>query len=168
VTWVIWNLASFCLETVLVSVQDSCVVSAKCTMCSEIIWMHLLVPLGEEGQVEVIHDRCMVCIERTIGLEIALDAPNGTLRRRESCGIPILSLWTQCYCRCKIYAWFAPNIPSAQKSFWSHPMVHLGDEAQVKVGPFGDTANLDARQVHCLRQIYHRLRNPFGCTRWKS
>jgi hypothetical protein len=26
---------------------------------------------------------------------------------------------------------FAPNIPQAQKSFWMHQMVLLGDEAQV-------------------------------------
>jgi hypothetical protein len=25
-------------------------------------------------------DRCMVCVERTIGLEIILDAPDGTAR----------------------------------------------------------------------------------------
>jgi hypothetical protein len=31
-------------------------------------------------------------------------------------------------------------------------MVHLGDEAQVDAlfGPFGDSANLDARYVHVL------------------
>jgi hypothetical protein len=31
-------------------------------------------------------------------------------------------------------------------------MTLLGDEAQVEArfGPFGDTANLDARLVHCL------------------
>ena len=35
----------------------------------------------------------------------------------------------------------------AQKSFWTHPMVFLGYEAQVEArfGPFGDSANLDAR-----------------------
>ena len=27
----------------------------------------------------------------------------------------------------------APNVPSAQKSFWTHPMVLLGDEAQGKL-----------------------------------
>ena len=27
---------------------------------------------------------------------------------------------------------FAPNVPLAQKSFWTHPMVLLGDEAKVK------------------------------------
>ena len=46
VTWVMWNLTSFRLETVLVSVQD----------------------------------RCMVCARRTIGLQIILDAPDGTPR----------------------------------------------------------------------------------------
>jgi hypothetical protein len=32
-------------------------------------------------------------------------------------------------------------------SFWMNPMVLLGDEAQLKArfGPFGDSANLDAR-----------------------
>ena len=33
------------------------------------------------------------------------------------------------------------------KLFWTHPMVRLGDEAQVgaPLTPFGDSANLDAR-----------------------
>ena len=41
----------------------------------------------------------------------------------------------------------APNVPSTQISFWTHPMVPLGDEAQgeARFGPFGDSANLDAR-----------------------
>jgi hypothetical protein len=46
VTWVMWNLISFRLEMVLVSVQD----------------------------------RCMVCANRTICLEIVLEAPNGAPR----------------------------------------------------------------------------------------
>ena len=35
----------------------------------------------------------------------------------------------------------------AQKSFLTHPMVLLGDKAQVEAhfGPFGDSANLDSR-----------------------
>jgi hypothetical protein len=35
----------------------------------------------------------------------------------------------------------------AQKSFWTHPMILLGDEAQVEacLSLFGDSANLDAR-----------------------
>jgi hypothetical protein len=49
-----------------------------------------------------------------------------------------------------------------------HPMQLLGDEAQVEArfGLFGDSANLDARLVHGLRRIYHRLRNRFRRTRW--
>jgi hypothetical protein len=44
-------------------------------------------------------------------------------------------------------AQFAPNIPSAQKSFWTYRLALLGDEAQVEARfrPFGDSANLDAR-----------------------
>jgi hypothetical protein len=44
--WVMWNLISVRLETLLVSVQD----------------------------------RCTVCTECTIGLEIILDTPDGTPR----------------------------------------------------------------------------------------
>ena len=51
-----------------------------------------MVLLGDEAQVEYLilvrldivliltKDRCAVCTERTIGLEIILDAPNGTPR----------------------------------------------------------------------------------------
>jgi len=40
-----------------------------------------------------------------------------------------------------------PNEPEAEKSFWTHPTVPLGDQAQVEArfGLFGDSANLDAR-----------------------
>ena len=46
-----------------------------------------------------------------------------------------------------------PNVLSAQKLFWMHLMLLLGDEAQAEVrfGPFGDGANIDAREVHGLR-----------------
>jgi hypothetical protein len=42
-------------------------------------------------------------------------------------------------------------------------MVLLGDEAQVEacLGIFGDSANLDARYVHDLRQMYHKARKSF-------
>ena len=30
---------------------------------------------------------------------------------------------------------FCAHVPSAQKSLWTHPMVLLGDEAQVKARP---------------------------------
>jgi hypothetical protein len=29
-------------------------------------------------------------------------------------------------------AWFAPNVPKAQKSFQTNPMILLGDEAQLE------------------------------------
>jgi hypothetical protein len=40
----------------------------------------------------------------------------------------------------------------------------LDDEAQVedRFSPFGDSANLDVRLVHGLRQTYHKLRNCFA------
>jgi hypothetical protein len=40
-------------------------------------------------------------------------------------------------------------------------MVLQGDEAQVdaRFGLFGDSADLDARLLHGLRQTYHRLGN---------
>ena len=49
-------------------------------------------------------------------------------------------------------------------------MLLLGDRAQLEArfGPFGVSANLDARSVHGLRRTYHRLRNCFGRTRWNS
>ena len=55
-TWVMWNLSSFCLETVLVSVEDRRLVCARRTIGSEIIWTHLMVPLGDEAQVEARFD----------------------------------------------------------------------------------------------------------------
>jgi hypothetical protein len=47
-------------------------------------------------------------------------------------------------------------------------MVLLVDEAQVEAhfGLFGDSANLDTREVLGLHQMYHTLRNHFGHTRW--
>ena len=51
-TWVMWNLTSFLLETMLVSVQDRCMVCARRTIGSEIILTHSMVPLGDEAQVE--------------------------------------------------------------------------------------------------------------------
>jgi hypothetical protein len=46
-------------------------------------------------------------------------------------------------------------------------MVLLDDEAQVEARfyPFGDSANLDARCVHYVHRMYHRLRNHLGRTR---
>jgi hypothetical protein len=45
--------------------------------------------------------------------------------------------------RCTVCA----KLAKAQKLFWKHLMVLLGDEAQVEacLGPFGDSANLQAK-----------------------
>jgi hypothetical protein len=60
VTWVMWNLSSFHLETVLVSMQDRCMVCARCTIGLEIVLI-------------LTQDRYMVCVECIIGSEIILD-----------------------------------------------------------------------------------------------
>jgi hypothetical protein len=41
-------------------------------------------------------------------------------------------------------AQFALNVPHAQKSFWTHPMVVLGDVGHVEscFGPFGDSVGV--------------------------
>jgi hypothetical protein len=60
-------------------------------------------------------------------------------------------------------AWFALNVPQAQKLFWTHQIVLLGDEAQVEArfSLFVDSAKLNVILVHSLRQTYHRLRKLF-------
>jgi hypothetical protein len=42
------------------------------------------------------------------------------------------------------------TIRRPRNNFVPHPMVLLGDEAQVdaRLGPFGDSTNLDSRLVH--------------------
>ena len=50
--WVMLNLVLIRLEMVLVSVQDRCMVYVKRTMVQKLFWMHLMVLLGDEAQVE--------------------------------------------------------------------------------------------------------------------
>jgi hypothetical protein len=42
---------------------------------------------------------------------------------------------------------FAPNVPQARKSFWTHLMELLGDVGHVEsyFGPFGDGVSVSAR-----------------------
>ena len=51
-TWVMSNLVSIRLETVLVSLQDRCTDCAKHTMAQKSFWMHQMVLLGDDAQVE--------------------------------------------------------------------------------------------------------------------
>ena len=50
--WVMSNIVSIHLETVLVSLQDRCAVCAKHTMAQKSFWTHQMVLLGDEAQVE--------------------------------------------------------------------------------------------------------------------
>jgi hypothetical protein len=56
----------------------------------------------------------------------------------------VRSVSRQCKYQCKIGVQFVPSIHSLEKSFWTHPMVLLGDEAQVEAqfSAFRDSANL--------------------------
>ena len=73
--------------------------------------------LGDKTQLEahfgpfrdsanLTQDRCMVCAECTIGLENIFDTPDGTPMWHGSSGILFRSIWTQCWCGCKVDAWF--------------------------------------------------------------
>ena len=50
--WVMLNLVSIHLETVLVSVQDRCMVCTKHTTVLKSFWTHPMVLLGDKAQVE--------------------------------------------------------------------------------------------------------------------
>jgi hypothetical protein len=47
----------------------------------------------------------------------------------------------------KLVHGFALNIPQAQKSFWTHPIEHLGDVGHVEshFSPFRDSDSISAR-----------------------
>ena len=82
-----WNLTTFHLKIVLVSVQERCTVCAKRTIGSEIVLTQLvplvtrlkwkLVSVRLEIVLILTQDRCKVCAGHTIGLEIILEAPEG-------------------------------------------------------------------------------------------
>jgi hypothetical protein len=76
-----WNIVSVHLETVLASTQDRWVRNHfGCTQ-----WFSLVARLKWKlvsAHLEIVliltQDRCTVCAERTKGLEIIFDAPDGT------------------------------------------------------------------------------------------
>jgi hypothetical protein len=86
--WVMPNLVSVYLETMLVSMHDRCTVCAKrrnsfgCTrrfsLVTRVKWK--LVSVRLEIVLILTQDRSTVCAEHTIGLEIVMDAPIGTPR----------------------------------------------------------------------------------------
>ena len=56
--WVLWNLTSFCLETMLVLVQDRCMVCAKHTIGLDIVFNAPMVLLGDVAKVEAPFSPC--------------------------------------------------------------------------------------------------------------
>ena len=46
------ELVSVLSEIVLILTEDRCTVYAKRTMVQKLFWTHLMVPLGDEAQVE--------------------------------------------------------------------------------------------------------------------
>jgi hypothetical protein len=55
-------------------------------------------------------------------------------------------------------------------SFWTNQMELLGDVGHVESHffPFGYSVSVSAGLVHDLCQMYHRLKNHFGCAQWYS
>jgi hypothetical protein len=91
VTSLKWKLVSVHLEIVLIMTQDRCTICVERVMGSKSFWMLSIELLADVGHVEslffsfgtvsmLVQDRCIVCVKHTIGLEIVLDAPDGTLR----------------------------------------------------------------------------------------
>ena len=58
-------------------------------LCDEAQVIACFGPLGDTADA----DRCTVCAKRTIGLEVILDAPNGTPRGQGSSGSLFQSVW---------------------------------------------------------------------------
>ena len=87
-----WNLVLVCLETVLVSVQDRCMVLRQTydrlrNRFGRTQWYSKVTRLKwklDSVYLEIVliltQDRCMVCAEHTKGSEIVMDAPHGTPR----------------------------------------------------------------------------------------
>ena len=55
---VLWELVSFCLEIVLVSVQGRCTVCAKRTLGLDIVFNTPMLLVGDEAQVEARFSLC--------------------------------------------------------------------------------------------------------------
>jgi hypothetical protein len=91
-------------------------------------------------------DRCAVCDKRTVGSEIVLNAPDGSLDEwvkwnLVSIRLEIVLVSEQYRCIVCVERTIASEL------FWTHPTIFLGDDAQVEacLSPFGDSANLHAR-----------------------
>jgi hypothetical protein len=114
-------------------------------------WLFLyLCSYNLDGYVTVLvlmQDRCTGCAEQTTGSEIILHTLDGTRWWCGSYGILLWSIWRQCWCRCKIGARFALDVPHAHKSFWTDSIELYGDVGHVEshFGRFRDNVRVSAR-----------------------
>ena len=75
----------------VVSVQDRCTVcTRRYSLVTRLKWKPFSVRL--DLVLILTQDRCTVCTKHTIGLEIILDAPDGTLTCRGSSGASFQSI----------------------------------------------------------------------------
>ena len=118
--------------------------------------MHSTVLLGDVGRVEarfdtfgdkvcLAQDRCTVCAIRTKGLEVVVDALDGTPRSHCSSRSSFRYVWRQCLYN--IGARFAPYILKAWKLFWMHSSIQLGNAVrqEVRFDTFRDNVCLGTR-----------------------
>jgi hypothetical protein len=89
-TWIMWNLILVRLETVLVSLQDRCMVLRQTYhRHRKSFWTHLMALLGSRLKWKLIlvrleivliltQDSCTVWAKRTMTLETILDVADGT------------------------------------------------------------------------------------------
>jgi hypothetical protein len=85
-------------------------------------------PFGDGVSVGV---RCTVCAKLSIATKFILDTPNGILGDEAPMEAHFGLFGHSANLETRIGRWFASKVPSPQKTFWRHPMVLLGDEAQV-------------------------------------
>jgi hypothetical protein len=65
-----------------------------------------------------VQDMCMVWAKHTIGSKVILDTPDGTTSFEAQLEARFSPFEDSA--NIKVCAWFAPNVPSARKSFWTH------------------------------------------------
>jgi hypothetical protein len=115
------------------------------------------------GPLEIVlvsvQDRSIICAKRTTASEIILQAPDGAHRWRGSREAHFSLIWD------------SANLDTIGSGVVLDELTELqGDVGHVEshFGLFRDSVSFGAREVHGLRQMYHRLRNHFGCTGWHS
>ena len=90
----------------------------------------------------------------------------GDMGHVESCSICLETMLVSVQDRCTVYAKCTIGLGIILDAIDGTPKYEVQVEAHFRL--FGDSANLDSRSVHGLRQTYPRLRNHFGRNRWYS